>query len=261
MTTGLQFDAEISRQFEARARLPAAIARRRRILETLQPQPGECVLDIGCGPGVLASEIASVVGTSGQVCGIDVSESMLALARLRCAGQPWVEFRHGDAVKLPYSEGAFDAAVATQVFEYVHDMTAALVELHRILRPGGRALITDLDWDSIVWHSTDRTRMTRVLAAWDEHLADPCLPQTLSSKLRQAGFEIGKRDVLVIFEPDLDANGASHWVAELIHRFVPGRQAITQNEADEWLKDLQEIAEAGSYFFSINQYLFLAARR
>ena len=260
MSTGLQFDEEISRKFEARTMLPAAIARRRKVLEVLQPQPSERVVDIGSGPGVLAAEIASVVGASGQVCGIDVSESMLARARIRCAGQPWVEFRHGDATKLPYGEGVFDAAVTTQVLEYVHDMAAALAELHRILRPGGRVLISDLDWDSIVWHSTDRTRMTRILAAWDEHLADPYLPQTLSSKLRQAGFEIRKRDVVVIFDTDFDANATSHWVAELIHGFVPGRQTVTKDEANGWLKDLHEIAEAGSYFFSINQYLFLATR-
>src|SRR3990167_8372110 len=100
-----------------------------------------------------------------------MSDAMLAMARSRCAGQPWVGFEPADATKLPFPNGAFDVAVSTQVYEYVSDTATALAELNRVLRPGGRALILDTDWDSIVWNTTDRDRMERVLAAWDEHLA------------------------------------------------------------------------------------------
>ena len=58
-----------------------------------------------------------------------------------------------------------------------------------MLRPGGRLLVLDTDWDSIVWHSSDRERMERVLAAWNEHLADPYLPRRLPGLLRAAGLE------------------------------------------------------------------------
>ena len=69
--------------------------------------------------------------------------------------------------------------------------------LHRVLRPGGRTLILDTDWDSIVWHATDAKQMARLLAAWMERFADPYLPRTLARRLRDAGFQVDRRDVLV----------------------------------------------------------------
>jgi ubiquinone/menaquinone biosynthesis C-methylase UbiE len=96
--------------------------------------------------------MAGEVGTDGRVHGIDPSESMLASARRRDAP---VEFGTGDALALPFPDEHFDVAVCTQVYEYVEDIAAALVEARRVLRPGGRLLVLDTDWDSIVWHSSD----------------------------------------------------------------------------------------------------------
>jgi hypothetical protein len=57
-----------------------------------------------------------------------------------------------------------------------------------VLRPGGRVLVLDTDWDSIVWRSSDEERMARVLAAWEQHLVDPHLPRTLRGSLERAGL-------------------------------------------------------------------------
>jgi arsenite methyltransferase len=62
-----------------------------------------------------------------------------------------------------------------------------------VLRPGGRVLVLDTDWDSIVWRSGDDERMERVLAAWEEHLVDPHLPRSLKGSLERAGFEVAPR--------------------------------------------------------------------
>src|SRR5713226_4975948 len=169
MTEMLEFDRETARRLEALYTTPAAVARRREYVAALLLHSGERVLDVGCGPGFVAAEMADAIGATGRVCGVDVSESMLALARARCGDR--IEFLFGDATLLPLDDGVFDVAVATQVYEYVSDLEPALTELRRVLRPGGRALIVDTDWESIVWHASDPQRMRRVLAAWDEHLA------------------------------------------------------------------------------------------
>ena len=133
----------------------------------------------GSGPGFLVAEMASEVGSTGRVAGIDISEAMLAMARERCSklsAAARVDLELGDARKLPFPDESFDAAVSTQVYEYVSDVDAAIREVRRVLKPGGHFLVVDTDWDSIVWHGADPGLTTALLRAWSEHLVDPHLP-------------------------------------------------------------------------------------
>jgi arsenite methyltransferase len=260
MTTTLQFDEAAARRTEAVYVTPDVVAQREEVLQALALRPGERVLDIGSGPGLLARAMAGVGGPTGRVCGIDISESMLALARARCADLPNVEFQRGDATRLLFDDGSFDVAVSTQVYEYVADVDAALAELFRVLRTGGRAAVLDTDWASIVWHAGDAALMERVLAVWDEHAVDPHLPRTLAPRLRQAGFHVQRLAVVPLFNPDGDPETYSFRAIPLIAAFVAGRSGVTQEEADAWVADLRRVAERGAYFFSLNRYLFLAGK-
>ena len=169
-------------------------------------------------------------------------------------------FALGEATALGFPDRSFDAVVSTQVYEYVPDIDTALAEVHRVLVPGGRVLVLDTDWDSVVWHTSDRDRHTRVMSAWQEHLADPWLPRTLTGRLESAGLTVERRDVLVLFNPAFDPGTFSAGVMQLIANFVPGRRGVTDQEAAAWLADLQDLGARGEYFFSINRYLFLARR-
>jgi arsenite methyltransferase len=134
----LQFDEKQAKQVEQTYMTADIVEQRRATRALLALQPGERVLDIGSGPGFLAEEMAAEVGPEGAVHGVDPSESMLAIARRRGTA---VQYALGDAVSLPFDDETFDAAIATQVYEYVPDMPAALAEVRRVLRPGGRLLL------------------------------------------------------------------------------------------------------------------------
>ena len=239
---------------------PDVAAQRRAVLDALKLLPREKVLDIGCGPGFMVQELLPIVGPAGKVSAIDVNEGAIALARTRCEAHSNVEFQSANATALPYTDSLFDAAVSTQVYEYVRDLNAALRELYRVLRPGGRAVIMDTDWRTAVWHSSDCQRMDRILKAWDEHLVDPILPRTLAAQLRDAGFVIRKQDVFVFLNSEYNSNTYSHGLAKMIGAFVPGRQGITKDEVIAWAEDLQTLADSGDYFFSLNRYLFVAEK-
>ena len=259
----LTFDEAAVRSLEATYMSPDVVAQRTRVLDLLVPAVGEQVLDVGVGPGLLAHDIARLVGETGRLVGLDNAPAMVAAAARRLSDLPQAHVLQGDAGRLDFADGAFDAAVSTQVYEYVPDMPQALAELYRVLRPGGRALILDTDWRSIVWNSSDTARMDRVLACWDAHLADPHLPARLGPLLRQAGFEVRRVESVTMLSPRWQPVSYAGGMMRSIHNFVRANGARFGLEAEEieaWRADQDSLIARDEFFFSLNRYAFLATR-
>jgi ubiquinone/menaquinone biosynthesis C-methylase UbiE len=254
----LQFDEAGARKLEAVYTTPDVVGQRREVRRILALRPDEHVVDIGAGPGLLAVEMAAEVGRDGRVHAIEPSGSMraLAAARTRPADAAPVEIAAGSADALPLPEASVDAAVSTQVLEYVADVPGALAEVRRVLRPGGRLLVLDTDWASIVWHSRDERRTARILTAWDEHLVDPHLPRTLAPTLRAAGFTNVRAHVLPLLNVGYDPNTFSAMNATTIGAYVAARAGIDPADAQAWIDDVTSLGDAA--FFSLNRYVFLA---
>lgn len=257
----IEFDDKAARAVEAMYLTPDVVAQRARVIDMLSPKPGERILDIGVGPGLLAYDLARMVGEAGRLVGLDTAPAMLTMARTRLAALPHAECVEGDAVSLGFPDAFFDAVVSTQVYEYVAPIARALSELHRVLKPGGRVVILDTDWRSTVWHSTDNERMERVLAVWDHHLADPHLPATLGASLRRAGFVVSRVEAIPML--------ASHWqpvsyaagIMRSIHGYARANGSRMGLDADiiqAWYDDQLRLAERGEFFFSVNRYTFVA---
>jgi arsenite methyltransferase len=256
----MQFDEATSRRVEATYTTPDVSSQRQVIRAALGLKPGEDVLDVGSGPGFLACEMGAEVGPGGSVTGVDPSPSMLSIARARprAAGSAPVAFSAGQATALPCAGGSFDAVTSTQVYEYVENVPAALAEAWRVLRPGGRLLVLDTDWDSIVWRSGDDDRMRRVLAAWDRHLADPYLPRRLTGLLEEAGFSVTHRSAIPLLNAGYDPDTYSAGLIGFVAAFVPRHSDITAGDVAAWASDLAGLG--AGYFFSLNRYLFVAVR-
>ncbi|MEV5961578.1 methyltransferase domain-containing protein [Kribbella sp. NPDC051952] len=256
---GLRFDPGISQQIEAMYTTPDVVEQRRVVRAALALRPGDRVLDVGVGPGLLAAEMASEVGPSGRICGIDISDSMLAIAstRANAPGGPGVELEAATVARIPHPVESFDVVVSTQVFEYVDDVPGALDEVRRVLRPAGRVVLLDTDWGSLVWRSGDDGRMARVLTAFEDHLADPHLPRTLADVLAKSGFTLTHQQVVPILNTGYGAHTYSAGLIDIVAAFVPGHGDVTAEEAQAWADDLRALGDG--YFFSLNRYLFVAS--
>lgn len=105
----------------------------RDLVDRAGPRAGDQVLDVGSGTGAVAREVAARIGAEG-VTGVDLNEGMLAVAR-RVA--PEIDWRRGDACRLPFEDARFDRVLSQAVLMFVPDVDRALAEMTRVTRPGG----------------------------------------------------------------------------------------------------------------------------
>jgi arsenite methyltransferase len=256
----LEFGDQLAERMEAFYHSRDIVRRRELVYEALGAAPGDDVIDVGCGPGFYTAELLDVVGDAGSLVAVDASPAMLELARRRCAGRPNATFHQAGATALPVEDAAFDRAVCVQVLEYVADVDAALVELHRALRPGGRAVIWDIDWATLSMHTADAERMERTLEVWDRHLHDPSLPRTLAPRLRRAGFadvELNAHAFATTsFSPDAFGSGLL-W---LIEQHVAGAEEVGPGGAKAWADEQRQLGERGEFYFTVTQCCFTATR-
>lgn len=167
------------------------------ILDLLGPPAGLRILDVGCGDGVLALELAA---KDASVVGIDASPEMIAVARDRAARTgKQARFEVTGAENLPFASGTFDVAVAVTVLCFAESAGAILREMARVLRPGGRLIIGELGrWST--WASVRRIK------GW---LGSPIWRQArflTGSDLRRLALDAGFVDVSVkgaVFYPPI----------------------------------------------------------
>src|SRR3712207_3990859 len=112
------------------------------LVERAAPQPGERVLDVACGTGIVARRAAERMG-SGRVVGLDINPGMLAVARALPPGSgPAIEWHEGSVLDMPFPEGSFDVCLCQLGLQFFPDRAAALREMRRVLRTGGRLTLS-----------------------------------------------------------------------------------------------------------------------
>jgi ubiquinone/menaquinone biosynthesis C-methylase UbiE len=162
------------------------------LLEMAALAPGEEVVEVACGSGLVTLEIAASVGPAGRVVGTDLSEGMLEQARgaAEAAGLGNVTFRRLDAEALDLPDGGFDAALCALGLMYVPDPAAGVREMGRVLRPGGRAV-------AAVWGERKRCGWAEIFPIVDARVESEVCPlffqlgtgETLRHHMEEAGFE------------------------------------------------------------------------
>ena len=220
--------------------------------------PGLNVLDVGCGTGDFLRLLAPIV-SPGKAVGLDLSETMIAEAVQRSAENlANLSFRVGSALELPFRAGSFDRILATQVLLHVPDPWKALAEMKRVLAPSGLICVTEIDWGTLVVHSSDNELGRRFSELACRELRNGLIIRDLPGQLRELGFN----DIIIRSEVEVAENLDAFytWFVEPSLRHFKRIGAFSEAEADAFLADLKERAQRGHYFSSRTFYTVLASQ-
>lgn len=250
-------DENFAKQQEELAATADMVVQRQAILSLLDLRTGEHVIDIGSGNGALVRDMLELVGNNGHACGVDNSDIMTGLANKIC---PEATFLKGEATSLPVDDATYDVLTTSQLLCFVGDVPGALGEFYRILKPGGRMLILDTDWGSLIWNSRNQAFMDRVMKMYTTPYANPCLPRSLSKQITGAGFESLERHSFALLNWERNPDSYSQQTSEFVRQLMEKSPDFTKDDWNEWDQDLRETEANGEYLFSLNRYLFKAQK-
>lgn len=222
---------------------------KRLMLEALDIRAGHRVLDVGCGVGADAIEIARLVGETGAVVGVDSSQVMVAEARKRCAGLA-IEVLNGDAESLEFPAHSFDACRSERVFMYV-DAGRALGEMIRVTKPGGTVVVFDVDHDGISIDSP-RPDVTRKMV---QFMSDNHRNGIVGRQLRRLFRERGMADVHL--RPHSHVLPFSFFERLCGGSVIKAQEAgvITASEGELWLAELAEADRRGVFLMVVPGFI------
>lgn len=152
------------------------------MLDSVSWRPGQAVLDVACGTGLVTLQAAARVGPSGNACGVDISERMTTLAQTAAETQGFTNtrFLRMDAEDLQFEADGFDVALCALGLMYLPEPEAALREMHRVVRPGGQAA-------AVVWGQRSR-------CVWADLF--PIVDRRVQSEVCPMFFRLGTGDAL-----------------------------------------------------------------
>jgi ubiquinone/menaquinone biosynthesis C-methylase UbiE len=222
------------------------------ILDGLRLRAGQHAADIGCGMGADVFELAKLVGATGSAEGVDFSEAMILEARRRAEALSLpVSFHVGDAQALPFDDATFDACRCERMLMHVPDANAALTEMVRVTKPGGRMSVFDFDWDTFVIDSPDKPTTRAVVDAFSDGISNGWIGRRLPRLFRERGMT------------DVDVVG--HQVSidfEFFGLLVGGRLTAAQAEGlvdpgpvREWWTGLADADEVGTFFAGFTAFI------
>ncbi|MCW3036895.1 MAG: hypothetical protein JWM17_2207 [Actinobacteria bacterium] len=241
---------------ELRATNPSQIQLRADLIAAAWLKPGDTVVEVGCGTGITLVDLTVAVGPGGRTLGFEPQPLFAELARRRLGerGLERASVEIGTAEAIPLGDATVDAAVAQTVLVHVPGAAAALAEMCRVVRPGGRVASIDQDGDALVIDHPDKALTRRlVVFSSDQRFADGWTGRRLPRMFRTAGLG----DVTVTMRCHLETEPGNflHVMALRLAENALEAGVITEAEWRSWTAGLAELAESGSFFASSNYYV------
>lgn len=204
-------------------------------------KPGHRILDVGCGAGDDLMSLAHIVGPKGFVSGVDNGQVMVDTASRRTAHLDWVDVQKADGTKLPFPDASFDACRSDRVFIHMDQPEVAMDEMLRVLKPGGRILIADPEYDTLALDARPSEITRKVVRHLTDENRNPFAARHNNRLFRKRNLEAVEVWPSTAVFHDLET-------ANRILGFMEAVKVVADDaEAEAWLKDLQKQQDDGHF--------------
>lgn len=231
--------------------MAGASALRAHSYELLRIAPDAAVVDVGCGSGRAAGEMAE---RGARAAGIDPDERMITVAGKRW---PAADFRVASAYELPFTDGALDGYRADKVYHVLDDPARAVGEARRVLAPGARIVLIGQDWDTFVIDADDAAVTRAIVHARADLVPAPRIVRRCRNLLLDAGFV----DVSVEAHTWIFTDAAMMPVLADLAEKAHSAGAISGAQAEAWLAEQRERGRRGRLFLALPLFVTAATRR
>jgi len=233
---------------------------KRQTFELLGVRNGRHVLDVGCGNGDDVRAMAALVGPTGRAVGVDRSEDMIEEAKRRMSGDPALgEFFVGEATELPFDSAGFDGARADRVFQHLADPQHVLAEMIRVTRRGGRVVVADTDWETVVIESRERALTRRILNVVCDRLRNGWAGRQLPGLFKSEGLaDIAAVPVNLVLTSYAMAREVFALDAAITEMLSCG--AASAVELEVWSESLSKADAAGKFFAAATGFIVHGTR-
>ncbi len=231
--------------------------------ERMRAQPGQKVLDVGCGPGTDTIPLAQWVGSSGQVIGVDSDAEMIAEAdqrALKAGVSAWVTHKHADAITLPFESNYFDACRSERLFIHLLDPAKALSEMVRVTKSGGWIVVLDPDAGTLSVDASEIETERRLARIFAEHIMNNGYSgRQLYRLFKQQGLADVSAQVCGLHFTDY-ALARQMWLMEKVEREALTLGVVTVQELDQ-LHAYWERANADGVYFGSVHWILASGRK
>jgi ubiquinone/menaquinone biosynthesis C-methylase UbiE len=245
--------SELIDYLDAARLAPSVISAKDWSFDRLDLQPGDSALDVGCGTGEDVVAMFQLVTPGGWSVGVDNSEVMVSQAVLRHGCVPNVCFEVADAQDLPFTSASFVAIRCERTLQHLSEPTRAVGEMVRVLRPGGRMVLLEPDWGTLVLEGADPSLTDQIVARHVARHHQPRMGRRLRGHMTAHGLlveEVGAQAVVYTdFSSAMRAFGLSHAASLAVAAGI-----VNQSEGEEWVNDLWEADRSGGFLASVTGF-------
>lgn len=240
----------------------AAKRYKRKTYQLLNITHGSSVLDVGCGVGDDVLEMAKLVGSNGQVIGVDNSKSLIEEAndRLKLEQVP-AQFRVGDIHKLDFADDTFDGCRADRIFMHLHDRQHALSEMIRVTQPGGRIVVMDPDWETLIVEAPNRDLTRKIINNHiDQLVLNPWCGRESYKLFKKAGLEnVAVADTVTLVLTNFSTANELLYIDKAANLMIEEKSSL-EDKVKSWVSYLKQADDEGYFFGAVTGFTVVGVK-